>query len=171
MKPKDLLNTANHENGKGMEPLPVKPELVALFKYLKTESPAKIIISTIEDTVFLEVEEIVHVSGSSNYSTFYLTGGEKIMASKGLKYFEDMLPEDKFFRSHQSHLINLLFTSDLSTSDITDEDKGRGVGMSSILQPVKQLGGRITVKTNNAIGTTFMISFPKELSKANLAAA
>ncbi len=82
-----------------------------------------------------------------------------------------LISRDKAKLMSKSHLINLLFTSDLSTSDITDEDKGRGVGMSSILQPVKQLGGRITVKTNNAIGTTFMISFPKELSKANLAAA
>ncbi len=98
-----------HYEGNGMESPPVKPELIALFKYLKTDSSAKIIISTVEDTVFLEVEEIVHVSGSSNYSTFYLTGGEKVMASKGLKYFEDMLPEKIFFRSHQSHLINLRF--------------------------------------------------------------
>ena len=109
MKPNESMSKNHHDNGNGMEPLPVKPEMVALFKYLKTESPAKIIISTVEDTVFLEVEEIVHVSGSSNYSTFYLTGGEKIMASKGLKYFEDMLPENRFFRSHQSHLINLRF--------------------------------------------------------------
>lgn len=109
MKPKEPINKKHHENGNGIESPSVKPELVALFKYLKTESPAKIIISTVEDTVFLEVEEIVHVSGSSNYSTFYLTGGEKIMASKGLKYFEDILPENRFFRSHQSHLINLRF--------------------------------------------------------------
>jgi len=107
MKPQDSKIKNYHENG--MSNLPVKPELVALFKYLKKESPAKIIISTVEDTVFLEVEEIVHVSGSSNYSTFYLTGGEKVMASKGLKYFEEMLPKNKFFRSHQSHLINLRF--------------------------------------------------------------
>lgn len=107
MKPNEPKSKTYHENG--TESLPVKPELVALFKYLKTDSPAKIIISTVEDTVFLEVDEIVHVSGSSNYSTFYLTGGEKIMASKGLKYFEEMLPEDNFFRCHQSHLINLRF--------------------------------------------------------------
>ena len=109
MKPKDSINKNYQEAENGMEVPPVKPELVALFKYLKTESPSKIIISTVEDTVFLEVEEILHISGSSNYSTFYLTGGEKIMASKGLKYFEGILPENKFFRTHQSHLINLRF--------------------------------------------------------------
>jgi len=131
MKPQESKNQNYHENGNGMANLPIKPELVALFKYLKKESPAKIIISTMEDTVFLEIDEIVHVSGSSNYSTFYLTGGEKIMASKGLKYFEKMLPKNKFIRSHQSHLINLRFLKRIWHQDgVIDLSNGEQVPLA-----------------------------------------
>ena len=71
----------------------------------------------------------------------------------------------------KTQLINLLFASEISTSKITDKDKGRGVGMSSILEAVQKLGGSITVKTNQVIGTTFIIDFPKELGKQNAIAA
>ena len=71
----------------------------------------------------------------------------------------------------KTQLINLLFASEISTSEITDKDKGRGVGMSSILEAVQKLGGSITVKTNQVIGTTFIIDFPKELGKQNAIAA
>lgn len=145
MKPNDPKSKTHHENGNGIEPLPVKPELVALFKYLKTENLAKIIISTMEDTVFLEIGEIVRIVGSSNYSTFYLTGGEKVMASKGLKYFEDMLPQNKFFRVHQSHLINLRFLKRIWNQDgVIDLSNGEQVPLArtrknELLNKVKSL--------------------------------
>jgi len=65
----------------------------------------------------------------------------------------------------KSEIINLIFSSDLTTSENTDEDKGRGIGMTSVLQTVKQLGGTVSVKTNKIIGTTFIVNIPKNVSK------
>ena len=71
----------------------------------------------------------------------------------------------------KSQLINFIFSSELSTADKTDEDKGRGIGMASVLQKVKELGGKITVKTNPIIGTSFLVKFPSKFNtKANEAA-
>jgi len=71
----------------------------------------------------------------------------------------------------RSQLANLIFSSDLSTSDEADEDKGRGVGMALVLETAKKLGGAISIKTNQVIGTTFIVNFPKGLIKEkNLAA-
>jgi len=39
--------------------------------------------------------------------SFYFNNKTKILASKTLKEFEELLPEDTFFRTHHSHLINL----------------------------------------------------------------
>lgn len=56
----------------------------------------------------IQIPEIIHLEGDGNYSTLHLIGGNKILVSKPLKYFEDILPAKYFFRAHQSHIINLL---------------------------------------------------------------
>ena len=71
----------------------------------------------------------------------------------------------------KSQLINLLFTSDISTSEVSDKDNGRGVGMASILKSARELGGSISVKSNHVMGTTFIINYPKELAKTQKIAA
>jgi len=65
----------------------------------------------------------------------------------------------------KQELVNLIFLSNLSTAEETDEDKGRGAGMASVLQTVKKLKGTILVKTNPTTGTSFYINFPKHLAK------
>jgi len=72
---------------------------------------------------------------------------------------------------NKNQLTNLIFSSRLSTSDNIDEDKGRGVGMDSVLQMVKQLKGTVVIKTGPIIGTTFIINFPKLSEKLTATAA
>ena len=55
----------------------------------------------------VQIANIIHLEGDGNYSTVYLAGGEKILVSKPLKYFEDILPAKNFYRVHQSHIVNL----------------------------------------------------------------
>lgn len=77
----------------------------------------------------------------------------------------NLVSEDKAKELSKSQLISLIFSSDLSTADETDTDKGRGIGMVSVLQTIKQLNGRISVKTNPIIGTTFIVNFPPKRSE------
>ncbi len=58
-----------------------------------------------------KVQDIIRCEASNNYTLFYLTDGKKIMVTKTLKDYEEMLMNDGFFRVHQSHLINLDFVS------------------------------------------------------------
>jgi len=71
----------------------------------------------------------------------------------------------------KNQLTNLIFSSRLSTSDDVDQDKGRGVGMDSVLQIVKQLSGSVLIKTGPVIGTTFIINFPINSEKIAATAA
>jgi len=43
----------------------------------------------------------------SNYCTFYLTEGKKIVVSKTLKEFESALSADAFLRVNRSSMVNL----------------------------------------------------------------
>lgn len=82
-----------------------------------TKPTSKIAIHSIEGITFLKTSQIIHVNGNGNYSTFFSIEGDKIIASKNLKHFELLLPKDDFFRSHQSHLVNLHFIKKVLSQD------------------------------------------------------
>ncbi len=67
----------------------------------------KIVLKTSESIHLVQVDDIIRCEADNNYSTFYLANGEKILVSKGLKDYEELLKDNDFFRVHQSHLINL----------------------------------------------------------------
>ena len=67
----------------------------------------KLAIPTLEGLLFFDINDIIHLEANSNYTFIHFSGKPKITASKTLKEFEDILPEDIFFRTHHSHLINL----------------------------------------------------------------
>ena len=67
----------------------------------------KLAIPTLEGVVFYEIDQIVDLEANSNYTNIFLADKTKITASKTLKDFEEILPEETFFRTHHSHMINL----------------------------------------------------------------
>ena len=69
----------------------------------------KIAVSTLDGLLFFDIKDIVHLEANSNYTTIYFNNRPKLIASKTLKDFEELLPADIFFRTHHSHLINLNF--------------------------------------------------------------
>jgi two-component system, LytTR family, response regulator len=56
---------------------------------------------------FCRLKNIVHIESSTNYSKVFLKEGKPILVTRLLKDFEDMLLPYRFFRIHNSHLINL----------------------------------------------------------------
>lgn len=73
----------------------------------------KIAIPSLKGITFVPIEEIVWLESDSNYTVFHLahpTGTQvrKIVASRTLKEFENILAPVQFLRVHRSALINLL---------------------------------------------------------------
>ena len=67
----------------------------------------KLAIHTLEGLLFFTISDIIHLEAQSNYTVIYFSNQHKITASRTLKDFEELLPQDIFFRPHHSHLINL----------------------------------------------------------------
>jgi two-component system LytT family response regulator len=67
----------------------------------------KIALPSLSGIEFVKIDEIVRCESDNNYTNFFLKGGEKIVVSKTLKEFEEMLGSKGFFRTHKSHIINL----------------------------------------------------------------
>ncbi|MCH7524187.1 MAG: response regulator transcription factor [Bacteroidetes bacterium] len=78
-----------------------------LLNINKKQNDTKITINTDGKLVFLEVEDILFIESDGNYSTFFLTKNQKLVVTKKLKEVNSMLPEHKFFRIHNSFIVNL----------------------------------------------------------------
>lgn len=62
-----------------------------------------------EGLQFVELDEIMYCESQDNYTRFFLIDGRKIMVSKTIKHFEEMLDPYKFYRVHRSNIINLKY--------------------------------------------------------------
>ena len=74
-----------------------------------TDKPKKILFKTSEKVKAVNIDDIVRLESESNYTSVFLKDGKTLLVSKPLKEYNDILEERNFFRSHQSHLINLEF--------------------------------------------------------------
>jgi two-component system LytT family response regulator len=89
-------------------PTQTEKKLATLQQNLQSKSLSnKIAIPTLEGLLFFNISDIIHLEAQSNYTTIYFSAHPKLTASRTLKEFEELLPQDIFFRPHHSHLINL----------------------------------------------------------------
>jgi two-component system LytT family response regulator len=54
----------------------------------------------------VNITDILRCESNVNYTCFYFSGGKKMLVTKTLKEFEDLLSDQGFYRVHQSHLVN-----------------------------------------------------------------
>lgn len=67
----------------------------------------KIAVPLNDGLEFILIKNIVRIESSASYSRIYLFNGKSILVTKLLKDFEEILTPYRFFRVHNSHLINL----------------------------------------------------------------
>jgi two-component system LytT family response regulator len=81
------------------------------------QRPKKISLHTLEKIVVVDLDEIVRCESDNNYTKFYFQDGSKILVTKTLKSFSDMLKNYQFLRVHQSHLVNVKYVKAFVKSD------------------------------------------------------
>ena len=77
----------------------------------------RIALTSAKETRFIKTKEIIRCESSNNYTTFYILGGERIMVSKPIFEYEEMLQGYGFIRCHQTHLVNKRFIKSLVKQD------------------------------------------------------
>lgn len=72
----------------------------------------KIALPMSDGLLFIETNNIVFFEADRVYTNVYLIDGSRILVSKPMRVFEEMLSErNQFFRPHRSYLINLRYLS------------------------------------------------------------
>ncbi len=83
----------------------------ALQLNIQPNQKRRLVLKTQESVHVVELDSIIRCESERNYTSFFITGGKKIVVSKTLKDYEILLAGHNFLRVQQSHLINLDFVS------------------------------------------------------------
>lgn len=83
----------------------------------KEFNPKKLVLKTADSLHIIDINEILFCQSDNSYTTFYIENEDKIIVSKSIKEYEELLKEHHFFRSHQSYLVNLNHIKKVDKSD------------------------------------------------------
>ena len=83
------------------------------------QSLRKIAIPNEDGYTFINIQDIIYCEADLNYSVVLTNRNERILSTKNLKEFEDILNPAVFFRCHKSCLINLNCVKKYSRTDGT----------------------------------------------------
>lgn len=81
----------------------------------------RIALPLMKEIRFVNPEEIIRCEAANNYTHIYLESGEKLLVSKGLFEFAELLGDYHFIRCHQSHLVNRRFIKSILKEDTISE--------------------------------------------------
>lgn len=86
-------------------------QLEFLLNHLKSTDhiPMKIALPQLHEIRYVAVGDIVRCEADNSYTSFFLQTGDRIMVSKSIKEYADLLKPIGFLRTHQSHLVNSTF--------------------------------------------------------------
>lgn len=110
LKPIDIeelmnaVNKAEHKLAAQIQNL----QLDFLLQQLKKPETnvSKIALQMQSEIRYVCLSEIMRCEADNTYTRFFLSSNEKILVSKSLKEYADLLRPRGFLRTHQSHLVN-----------------------------------------------------------------
>jgi two-component system LytT family response regulator len=73
----------------------------------RRKQPEKINIPHSKGIKIVNINDIIRLTADNNYTDIYLQGAQKLVVSRTLKDFEEVLDPEIFFRIHKSHIINI----------------------------------------------------------------
>lgn len=85
----------------------IEQQIKNIVESWSTKRFDKIALPSSEGLIFLKLSEIVRLEADASYTTFFSIQKEKVTVSRNMKDFEELLPKDNFFRTHQSHMVNV----------------------------------------------------------------
>jgi two-component system LytT family response regulator len=79
--------------------------------------PDRISLHTQDKIQVVMIDDIIRLESDDNNTWFYLQGGSKVLVTRTLKQFDQMLEKHKFIRVHQSHLVNINYLHEFIKRD------------------------------------------------------
>ncbi|WP_133054648.1 LytR/AlgR family response regulator transcription factor, partial [Niastella populi] len=82
---------------------------ITLHSFRKNKPQGHIALQSQQFVQIVELKDINYFKAVNVYTTVFLNGGMKVVTSKPLKYYEELLSGKTFLRIHQSYMVNELY--------------------------------------------------------------
>lgn len=106
IKPQQLIRAVGKlKKSEGFETINKKLEVLLNNK----NNLEKIALPSLDGLCFIKIEDIIRCESDGNYTTFYMNLGEKVIVTRLIKEYEEMLSPLTFYRIHKSHIINFKY--------------------------------------------------------------
>ena len=107
VEPHQLIDAVNKINKTPVNFDTISHQISTLLK--NRNGIERIALPTLDGFKFISARDIIRCRSDNNYTNFFLNNGEKIIVTRTLKEYEDILSDLEFVRVHQSHLINIRY--------------------------------------------------------------
>jgi two-component system LytT family response regulator len=115
-KVKEALEKAS----KSLSQNQLQQRLVELKNSLSSDKFSKLALPVEDGVLFIKLDEIYVLEADAMYTNFHLTKNRKILISKPMKYFSDLLEsKELFYKPHRSYLVNLKYLQKVVKKDGT----------------------------------------------------
>jgi two-component system, LytTR family, response regulator len=98
----DAVNKFRTKSGRQEQAL----NLENLIAIKQSKKLGRLIVPTEKGNYYIKFDDLSRLYSEDNYTYLQLQNGEKILSSKSIGEFEDILPEDQFFRPHNTQIVH-----------------------------------------------------------------
>jgi two-component system LytT family response regulator len=88
------------------QPLLQEQIAITLRSYREDKKQDRLALRSQQSVKIVSFKDICYLQADDCYTIFFLNDGKKIVVSKPLKHYEELLPDKSFLRIHKSYLVN-----------------------------------------------------------------
>ncbi|MCD6018381.1 MAG: DNA-binding response regulator [Bacteroidetes bacterium] len=126
LSPTNLIEAVKKvEESMSSEDLNLKLKILLSNMAEPIKNKKKIVLKTMERIYSVDIDDIIRLESDGGYTKVYLVDGKRIMVSRTMKEFDDLLIDVGFLRVHHSHLVNMnhLFCFEKSEGHLVMKDE------------------------------------------------
>ncbi len=71
------------------------------------QKPQRVVLKASDKYIVINQDDIIHLEADNSYTIVNIFGGDSIVVSQSLKYFEELLDSAQFLRIHRSYIVNM----------------------------------------------------------------
>ncbi len=117
LKPINPIELKEAVNRLSEVPINTDVHLRHIERYQQNEAPERLVLPAQNQYHIIDINDIIYIESDNNYSIFHLQQHTRVVVSKPLKEYEELLPKAHFFRIHYSFLLNLNYIATIQKKD------------------------------------------------------
>ena len=82
---------------------------ITLQSYREDKKQDHLALRSQQSVQIVSFKDICYLQADDCYTTVFLNDGKKVVVSRSLKYYEELLPGNSFLRIHQSYVVNKIY--------------------------------------------------------------